>query len=38
MSRPALDDVIAAMARVEGWMSPDQAARLYAAAAAVPSR
>jgi hypothetical protein len=34
MTRRSLDDVLAAVEGVEGWLSPDQAARLYNAAAA----
>lgn len=34
MSRPTLDEVMAVVEDVDGWMSPDQVARLYVAAAA----
>jgi Methyltransferase domain len=34
MSGRSLDDLLAAIDTVEGWLSPDQAARLFAAAAA----
>ena len=34
MTGRSLDEVLAVVADVDGWMSPDQAARLYAAAAA----
>ena len=34
MTRRSLDEVLSVVAEVDGWMSPDQAARLYAAAAA----
>ena len=34
MSGRSLDDVLAAIDTVEGWLSPDQAARLFAAASA----
>lgn len=33
MTRRSLDEVLAVVAGIDGWMSPDQAARLYAAAA-----
>ncbi|MEY2524055.1 MAG: hypothetical protein QOJ66_2620, partial [Ilumatobacteraceae bacterium] len=34
MSGRSLDDLLAAIDKVEGWLSPDQAVRLFAAAAA----
>ncbi len=37
MTGRSLDEVLVAVADVDGWMSPDQAARLYAAAAATRS-
>ena len=33
MTRRSLDELLVAVERVDGWLSPDQAARLYDAAA-----
>ncbi|MGZ4770368.1 MAG: class I SAM-dependent methyltransferase, partial [Ilumatobacteraceae bacterium] len=37
MTRPSLEDVCTLIADVDGWLSPDQVARLYDSAAATRS-